>query len=208
MPSGVRIIFNCEDGTKIDSIEQFNHNENYVCSSTDHFIRLDYYSIRLTPPLQLNSSQMNHSPQDHFQDESAIHSNCELTNYENTKKPFMRLSSKKLTAPIKNANNTNSMNLVNSSNESNSSSQTLSTRATLSPNSFVTLRPKLVALLRGSCRAEPSMRPSRRVFRFLLNHRIAQNYEQLLNEISKCVKLNVGAVHRVYGLYSKKVIPD
>ncbi|OTF83237.1 Doublecortin-like protein, partial [Euroglyphus maynei] len=50
------------------------------------------------------------------------------------------------------------------------------------------------------------MRPSRRVFRFLFNHRVAQNYEQLLNEISKSVKLNVGAVHRIYGLSSSKKI--
>ncbi|KAH9520600.1 Serine/threonine-protein kinase dclk1, variant 2 [Dermatophagoides farinae] len=82
------------------------------------------------------------------------------------------------------------------------------TTTTMSSNSlqYCAFRPKLVALLRGSCRAVPSMRPSRRVFRFLFNHRIAQNYEQLLNEISKSVKLNVGAVHRIYGLSSSKKI--
>lgn len=81
------------------------------------------------------------------------------------------------------------------------------------------LRPKIVALLRGSCRAGPSLRPSRKPIRFLLNYRIAQTFEQLLNEISASVvasqcqqqvqqqhhQLNVvGAVHQVYGLATNK----
>ena len=89
----------------------------------------------------------------------------------------------------------------------------------LSSSSSAAIRPKIVALLRGSCRAAPSLRPSRRPIRFLLNYRIAQTFEQVLNEISAAVvasqcqtqvqqqhhQLNVGgAVHQLYGLATNK----
>nr|XP_046919044.1 probable serine/threonine-protein kinase clkA [Dermatophagoides farinae] len=227
LPSGVRIIFNCNDGMKINSIQQFRHNENYCCSSNEHFIRLDYITIadgnnsfsindrQSTSPepknlLIINNSMTTTAAKQQQQQQQQQ----QQKQQQQSRTPLAkrRVDSGGNISGNNNNNNNNTTMMTTSSTASStqtlSTSTTTMTTTTMSSNSlqYCAFRPKLVALLRGSCRAVPSMRPSRRVFRFLFNHRIAQNYEQLLNEISKSVKLNVGAVHRIYGLSSSKKI--
>ena len=186
LPSGVRFIFALDTGTPLESVDQLQVNEQYVCSSTVHFVRLNYRQLIKTTT---TTSQSNHNQVDH---QRSVH----LKRVKVSNRLFGILS-----ASVQHPSRTKHL-------SSNGSSLTLSTNGPLSLHSttsnITNVRSKIVALLRGSCRAAPSLRPPRRAFRFLLNHRIAQNYEQLLNEISACVQLNVGAVHKIYGLSTAK----
>lgn len=53
LPNGVRFIF-ALDGTSVEEVSQLSHEENYVCSSTAVFKRLDYLKIA-----QENDQQWN-----------------------------------------------------------------------------------------------------------------------------------------------------
>lgn len=188
----MRIIFNSQDGSKLQSIHELSHNEYYVCSSNEHFIRLNY--LRLRKDLMLYSTEKSLV---------SLINRDHITLYNQ-----MVPNGKSVNIP--------GVCITTSQDKRNTSGgkkrQTLSTASsnsysTMSPTlSSVSIRPKIIALLRGSCRGAPAFRPSRRAFRFLINQRIAQNYEQLLNEISKCVKLNVGAVHRICAFSTSKKV--
>ena len=165
----------------MESVQHLRVNGHYACSSTMHFVRLPYGQLRQD---QLDGTVAN----------AARHTLRVGTNAVTATNRLLGLLSHSAHTPRPKHPS------------SNGSSLTLSASLSLYSSGATTVRPKIIALLRGSCRAGPSLRPSRHAFRFLLNHRIAQNYEQLLTEISKCVQLNVGAVHRVYGLSSNKKV--
>lgn len=221
LPSGVRIIFKLSDGSKVKSVQQFCHSSCYVCSSTDTLLRLDYESLGKSSSTSMSTStihqhdhhnhhnrSMSHPPQDDHVSSSTtttaasrrpIHSNSAYFNGNasngNGNGPCsMSLASfNTSTAPL-----SLSLNIPSSSiSSSNHCNGTLSR-----------LKPKLVALLRGACRAAPFLRPSRLAFRFLINHRTVHNYDQLLNEVSKCVKLNSGPVHCMVALKSGKKVSE
>lgn len=239
LPSGVRYILNSTDGQPLNSIQQLLelNRSYYICSSTIHYIRIDYRQIgiiRSAPPINsmvstspLSSSAArspsNHRimsaniPQNQRLFYSSLHVPSPLHSNGNSKVLDTILS----TSIMNNSNCGSSLTLSTSAHPSLQSSTTNGSsimnvtcnyvqqqqhhlQQQQQQNSNQTLfRPKIVALLNGSCRAEPMQRPTRRVFRFLVNHRIAQNYEQLLNEISICVQSNI---HRVYGLSTAKKI--
>lgn len=186
----MRIIFDEFDGSKLESLQDLRHNHHYVCSSVDHFIRLNYRRLRL-PPLKggitdSGDKEVNHLAPSTLNAMAIYHQMATSSSSTSARKQ-----------PKKRQTSSNSSSIM---------SPTLSSTTSYGNCSTATMKPKIVALLRGACRAEPHFRPSRRAFRFLLNQRIAQNYEQLLNEISKCVKLNAGAVYRICALTSTKKV--
>lgn len=195
LPSGVRFILGAESGTPLESVHDLRLNGLYLCSSTPHYVRLNYGQLRM-------QSSSGGTAADQVDNSSTGHRNHHLNRATATSRLFGMLSTS-VQVPSRHHSKHPS---------SNGSSLTLSTNGPLSSLSHSltsnpsAVRPKIVALLQGSCRAAPTLRPSRRAFRFLLNHRIAQDYEQLLNEISTCVQLNVGAVHQIYGLSTAKKV--
>lgn len=179
LPCGVRYILDiASNGAPVESVQDLRLNSLYACSSTVHFVGLDY-------------GQLSHDQTDQS---------------TNGRQAFGAVGNSTLAA-------NRLLGLISSAHiprpkhaSSNGSSLTLSASLSLYSSGVSAVRPKIVALLAGACRAAPPLRPSRRAFRFLLNHRIALTFEQLLNEISNCVHLNIGAVHRVYGLSSNKKV--
>ncbi|XP_059080811.1 serine/threonine-protein kinase DCLK1-like [Tigriopus californicus] len=61
------------------------------------------------------------------------------------------------------------------------------------------MKPKIIAVLRGG------MKP-RRAFRVLLNHRNTKSFETILGDLTALVKLDSGAVRKVFALDGKPVI--
>lgn len=61
------------------------------------------------------------------------------------------------------------------------------------------VRPRLVTVVRNGSRP-------RRAVRYLLNRKTAQTFEQVLTGISEAVKLDSGAVKKVFSIDGKPVI--
>ncbi|KAJ7997469.1 hypothetical protein DPEC_G00229340 [Dallia pectoralis] len=61
------------------------------------------------------------------------------------------------------------------------------------------IRPKLVTMVRSGVKP-------RKAVRILLNKKTAHSYEQVLNDITEAIKLDSGAVRRIYTLEGKQVI--
>ena len=60
------------------------------------------------------------------------------------------------------------------------------------------IKPKLVTIIRNGIRP-------RKAVRILLNHRTARSFEQVLDNITETIKLDSGAVRRVYTLEGQQV---
>lgn len=136
LPKGVRYIFNIDGKEKILSLDQLVENECYVCSSNDHFIKLDYLK--------------NEKPQ-----------------WSVTKKL--------------------------------DDSQPLKWEADgTSRESRDFIRPKLITIIRNG------LKP-RKAVRILLNKKTAHSFDQVLNDITEVIKLDTGAVRKVFTLTGKQV---
>lgn len=217
MPSGVRIIFRCDDGKKIETIQQLKANGNYVCSSTEHLVRLPYTQLAPRPATVVVAAATAVSA---IESRGANNGGGKLSHAKSKGNVTQSMfAPSTLPAPAGGGAAASRANKRSMLASSTSSTMTLSSNATLSPaclnaggtgsstegdyssltiTGSISFRPKIVALLRGACRGPPSFRPTRRVFRFLVTPRIALNFEQLLNEISKTVNMYTGAVHNVY----------
>lgn len=136
LPKGVRYIFTIDGKEKILSLDQLVENECYVCSSNDHFIKLDYLK--------------NEKPQ-----------------WSVTKKL--------------------------------DDSQILKWEADgTSRESRDFIRPKLITIIRNG------LKP-RKAVRILLNKKTAHSFDQVLNDITEVIKLDTGAVRKVFTLTGKQV---
>ncbi|XP_054709772.1 LOW QUALITY PROTEIN: serine/threonine-protein kinase DCLK1-like [Uloborus diversus] len=137
LPKGVRYIFSVDGKEKILSIDQLNEGGSYVCSSTDHFIKLDYLK---------------------------------------NEKPHWSVT-KKLDDSL-----TNKLETDSSSRES---------------RDFI--RPKLITIIRNGVKP-------RKAVRMLLNKKNAHSFDQVLNDITNAIKLDTGAVRKVFTLNGKQVM--
>ncbi|KFM59515.1 Neuronal migration protein doublecortin, partial [Stegodyphus mimosarum] len=131
LPKGVRFIFTIDGKEKILSLEHLIEGSSYVCSSTDHFIKLDYLK--------------NEKP-----------------HWSVTKKLDENVSSKWETDGL----NRESRDFI---------------------------RPKLVTIIRNGVKP-------RKAVRILLNKKTAHSFDQVLNDITDAIKLDTGAVRKVFTL--------
>uniref|UniRef100_T1E1B8 non-specific serine/threonine protein kinase n=1 Tax=Cupiennius salei TaxID=6928 RepID=T1E1B8_CUPSA len=136
LPNGVRFIFSIDGKEKIVNLEQFADGGHYVCSSADHFIKLDYMK--------------NAKP-----------------SWAITKKLHETQSLKK------------------DLDEQNRESRDF-------------IRPKVVFIIRNG------LKP-RKIVQELLNKKTAHTFDQVLNLINRVVKLDTGALRKVYTLSGKQV---
>ncbi|CAG2166407.1 unnamed protein product, partial [Oppiella nova] len=56
LPTGVRFIFSIDGSERVTCLDQLHQSMSYVCSSTDHYIRIDYQSIANMSSLCANSA--------------------------------------------------------------------------------------------------------------------------------------------------------
>ncbi|EEC12471.1 myosin light chain kinase, putative, partial [Ixodes scapularis] len=139
LPMGVRFVFSRDGRDKVTGLEQLQEGGVYVCSSTDHFVRLEYG--RQGPP-----------------------------------RPQWTLGRATRGIP--------------------GSARAPAPGNAQGGRNFV--RPKLVTVIRNGVRP-------RKAVRVLLNHRTARSFEQVLDDITQLVKLDSGAVRKVFTLNAKPV---
>lgn len=136
LPKGVRFIFSIDGKEKILTLEQLNEGNSYVCSSTDHFVKLEYLKI-------------------------------ENPHWIMTKK-FSEMQASKLEA------------------------------SGISRESRDFIVPKLVTIFKSGVKP-------RKAVRMLLNKKTAHSFEQVLNDITKAIKLDTGAVRKVFTITGQQV---
>ncbi|CAL1287138.1 unnamed protein product [Larinioides sclopetarius] len=137
LPKGVRYIFSIDGKEKVLSLDQIVEGECYVCSSNDHFIKLDYLK--------------NEKPQ-----------------WSLTKK----LDENQMLKWESDASSRESRDFI---------------------------RPKLVTIIRNG------LKP-RKAVRILLNKKTAHSFDQVLNDITNAIKLDTGAVRKIFTLTGKQVM--
>ncbi|KAH8025740.1 hypothetical protein HPB51_011071 [Rhipicephalus microplus] len=142
LPMGVRFIFSEDGREKVSQLEHLCEGCVYVCSSTDHFVRLPYG--RQEPP-----------------------------------RPHWTLGRSTRGIP-----------------GTPSSSPTTHHNTLPAHHGFV--RPKLITVIRNGVRP-------RKAVRVLLNHKTARSFEQVLDDVTKVIKLDSGAVRKVFTLTGKPV---
>ncbi|XP_077558992.1 serine/threonine-protein kinase DCLK1-like isoform X2 [Haemaphysalis longicornis] len=140
LPMGVRFIFSGDGREKVSQLEQLCEGCVYVCSSTDHFVRLPYG--RQDPP-----------------------------------RPHWTLG--RSTRGIPGTPTANSP-----------------LPSSALHHGFV--RPKLITVIRNGVRP-------RKAVRVLLNHKTARSFEQVLDDVTRVVNLDSGAVRKVFTLTGKPV---
>lgn len=135
IPKGVRFIFTIDGKDKITCLEQFVDGCSYVCSSTDHYIKLDYLK---------------------------------------NEKPNWVVKKK--------------LETDNNRTESNEHSR----------QSREFIKPKIIIIIRSG------LKP-RKCFRILLNKKTAHSFDQVLTDITSTIKLDTGAVRKVFTLSGQEV---
>lgn len=139
LPKGVRYIFNVDGRDKIVSLDQFQEGGRYVCSSTDHFVKLDYTK---------------------------------------TEKPQWS-TTRKL--------------------EDTQFAARWDTDGIGSRESRDFIKPKLVTIIRNGIKP-------RKAIRILLNKKTAHSFDQVLNDITNAIKLDSGAVRKIFTLNGRQVV--
>ncbi|KAF0298844.1 Serine/threonine-protein kinase DCLK1 [Amphibalanus amphitrite] len=142
LPMGVRVIFTL-DGMKVNSLDDILEGQNYVCSSTDTFKKLDYLGSQ-DPTWNTRRGQPSpaHTPPQH----------------SGSAQDMQTESSERMTA---------------------------------GGGSRDFIHPKLITVIRSGTRP-------RRLVRMLLNKKTAHSFEQVLQELSRAVKLDSGVVRKIF----------
>lgn len=138
LPTGVRFIFSVDGKDKITSLEQLVEGGSYVCSSTDHFIKLDY--MKNEKPNWVVTKKLQESLNESFKSEA---------------------------------------------NDQNRESREF-------------IKPKLITIIRNGVKP-------RKAVRILLNKKTAHSFDQVLNDITNAIKLDTGAVRKVFSLTGTQV---
>ncbi|KAB7501920.1 Serine/threonine-protein kinase DCLK1 [Armadillidium nasatum] len=115
-------------------------------------------------------------------------------NYTNVKLPLWKFQTKRKEAlHIKPTCKVNSASLLSHSTSSPFSNS-------LSPLSYDknNLKPKLITIIRNGVRP-------RKPFRFILNNKTARSFDQILNEVTLLIKLDSGAVRKMFSINGKQV---
>ncbi|XP_035204526.1 neuronal migration protein doublecortin-like [Stegodyphus dumicola] len=137
LPKGVRYIFSIDGKEKILSLEHLVEGSSYVCSSTDHFIKLDY--LKNEKPHWSVTKKLDEN----------VSSKWEIDGLNRESRDF--------------------------------------------------IRPKLVTIIRNGVKP-------RKAVRILLNKKTAHSFDQVLNDITDAIKLDTGAVRKVFTLTGKQVM--
>ncbi|CAG2164071.1 unnamed protein product [Oppiella nova] len=122
----------------------------------------------------------------------------------NTKKSCVEITSdNQLThssAPLP-VNGVNASHVQSSQTQSSQTSSLSSSSSTASPTPRLPdfIRPKIVTIVRNGVKP-------RKVFRLLLNKKTAQTYDKVLNDITNTIRLDCGAVRRIYTLSGNQVL--
>ncbi|XP_043201436.1 serine/threonine-protein kinase DCLK1-like isoform X4 [Amphibalanus amphitrite] len=149
LPMGVRVIFTL-DGMKVNSLDDILEGQNYVCSSTDTFKKLDYLGSQ-DPTWNTRRGQPSpaHTPPQH----------------SGSAQDMQTESSERMTA---------------------------------GGGSRDFIHPKLITVIRSGTRP-------RRLVRMLLNKKTAHSFEQVLQELSRAVKLDSGVVRKIFTVEGRQI---
>ncbi|XP_002125182.3 serine/threonine-protein kinase DCLK2 isoform X1 [Ciona intestinalis] len=160
LPHGVRVVFSLDGARKIETIQELEHGESYVCASSDTFKRLEYG--RNTNPSWCVNVRTGSS------------ASLRLRQQEKNGGWFMEDM------------------------RSCVSHESLCRNLPLERESRDFIKPKLVTIIRSGVKP-------RKAVRILLNKKTAHSLEQVLNDVTKAIKLDTGAVRKVYTLQGKQV---
>lgn len=141
LPKGVRHIFSMDGSRKISTLDQLEDGENYVCSSTLAFRKVDY-PISGIPSWNVNPQSS--------------------TSWDR------------------------SLNRMDGSGAGRMEEE----------RDFI--KPKLITVIRNGSRP-------RKAVRILLNRKTAHSFEQVLNEVNEAIKLDTGAVKKMFSSSGKQV---
>ncbi|GFY19340.1 neuronal migration protein doublecortin [Trichonephila clavipes] len=136
LPKGVRHIFSIDGKEKILYLSQLVEGESYVCSSNDHFIKLDY--LKNEKPQWSVTKKLDENQMLKWETDGSIRESRDF------------------------------------------------------------IRPKLVTIIRNG------LKP-RKAVRILLNKKTAHSFDQVLNDITDAIKLDTGAVRKIFTLTGKQV---
>ncbi|RXG56491.1 Serine/threonine-protein kinase DCLK1 [Armadillidium vulgare] len=115
-------------------------------------------------------------------------------NYTNVKLPLWKFQTKRKEAlHIKPTCKVNSASLL-----SHSTSSPFSNSLSPLSNDKNNLKPKLITIIRNGVRP-------RKPFRFILNNKTARSFDQILNEVTLLIKLDSGAVRKMFSINGKQV---
>ncbi|XP_059139794.1 serine/threonine-protein kinase DCLK1-like isoform X3 [Physella acuta] len=194
LPSGVRHIFTIDGTQKVESLDQLQDGESYVCASTDSFRALDY--CKNEDPYWNSNLFPHHTKERHSQSASLQQQRSKHMKDE----PRSRSESKSLSSINKVPSRPQSAKTDRSSR-----SQSLKCEKTLEEQrayeeyqrSFVV--PRLITILKNG-------RRPRKAMRLLLNKKTAQSFDQVMADVSEVVKLDCGSVKKLYTLTGRQQV--
>ena len=186
------------DGRLIEAVAELSHEGDYVCSSTGSFKRLDYLKLAR---------------------ETAENDANNKTQWNKMKRETCYLGMRQISFPLGEKCDRSIRRFMNPGGGSitkrdaykhSGHSKSFGTKgaaaaaavaANLGPSgdNAQPFKPRIIAVLRSG------MRP-RKAVRVLLNHRNTQSLETVFSDLTNLVKLDSGAVRKVYALTGKPVI--
>ncbi|GFN81615.1 serine/threonine-protein kinase dclk1-like [Plakobranchus ocellatus] len=204
MPNGVRHIFSADGTRHVDSLDQLEEGESYVCASTDVFRSLDYcknvdpaWNHHLFPFHTANSAQRSQSHSAHLENRKEVQP--------------LDTSSTALSRPFSGGNS--AQNNISYRGMSSARDGHATGRSPRGPNlddmspeerrayeeyqrSFVV--PCLITVIRSGKRP-------RKAVRLLLNKKTAISFDQVMADITDAVKLDCGGIKKLFTLSGRQV---
>jgi len=181
LPKGVRFVFSSDGKNKITSLDDLQEGASYVCSSFDSYKRVDYGN-KVTPEW--------------------------CTNVRAASSTSMNINIGKNQAYRTFQMNEHEMRSCTSHEQLHRSLSRLSQQGNCTPNHQQRLsqnfdrdiiRPRLVTIIRNGIKPRKSVR-------VLLNKKTCHSLEQVFNDITQEIKLDSGAVRKVFMLSGKQVL--
>lgn len=202
MPNGVRHIFSADGTRHVDSLDQLEEGESYVCASTDVFRSLDYckneepdWNQRMFPFHNTQSVQRTQS-----------HSAHQLEDRKDSQSRSREESSTALASSQGDSGQNNIYYRGPGTRPGSGKSPRHPRLSDMSPErrkafeeyqrSFVT--PSLITVIRSGKRP-------RKAVRLLLNKKTAMSFEQVMADISDAVKLDCGGVKKLFTVSGRRV---
>lgn len=187
LATGVRFIFNIDGTERVTSLEQLHKSMSYVVSSTDNYVHLDYESVSNISSVCANSSvNLKNTNNNNNLKKSCVEITDNQSSYQTTQSGLSTAAQQ--------------LNLQSSQTQSSQTSSLSSSSSAASPTPKIPdfIRPKLVTIFRNGIKP-------RKAVRLLLNKRTAQTYDKVLNDITNTIKLDCGAVRKIYTLSGNQV---
>nr|CAB3236361.1 serine/threonine-protein kinase DCLK2 [Phallusia mammillata] len=158
LPQGVRVVFSIDGAKKINSLQELEQGESYVCASNDVFKRIDYtrnvnpnwcHNVRTGSSLSLRLRQQEKNGWNGDDLRNCVSHETLCRTFEKESRDF--------------------------------------------------IHPKLVTFVRSGVKP-------RKAVRMLLNKKTAHSLEQVMNDVTKAIKLDTGAVRKIYTIQGKQVL--